>query len=249
MSAKMVGEKISVSQAAELCNVNRNTIGLWIRSGKLSANRVGRNYSIPREDLIFFLKSTGQKIPEEFGQEHLSGSCFPSFQNCWQYFKSSEGHRECENCIVFKNQMKVCFLGRDSKEIKCEQDCYSCQYYQKIYLSRMQFIEQIDSPAAICKDLHFWAVNSRWEDLCDLPRHTMVGMGLENIYHPDSLGNVISNKKMREMKDPWAPRVDRVFIQTKTYKKLSVQIFVYPLTEPPGTWLLIGNPLDNRDGV
>ncbi|MFC1892019.1 helix-turn-helix domain-containing protein [Thermodesulfobacteriota bacterium] len=242
MSVKMIGEKLSVSQAAELCHVNRNTIGLWIRSGKLSADRVGRNYSIPKENLVFFLKSSGQNIPDELGADQISAN-FPTFKNCWDYFESDENHRECEKCVVFKNQMKTCFIGRDCSELRCEQECHSCPYYQRIYYPRLQFVEQIDSPAAVCKDFHFWKANKAWEDLCEALPNSMIGMGIENFYHPDSLGAVISNNKKREMNDPWAPRVDRVFLQTRSYKKLSVQIFVYPLFEPSGAWLLIANPL------
>jgi len=40
-------QTLSVSQAAALCGVNRNTIGAWIRSGKIRAARIGRNYAIP----------------------------------------------------------------------------------------------------------------------------------------------------------------------------------------------------------
>ena len=63
----MTGTKktLSVSQAAALCGVGRTTVGYWIRSKKLQAHRVVRNYSILVEDLLFFLKSSGQKTPLE----------------------------------------------------------------------------------------------------------------------------------------------------------------------------------------
>jgi excisionase family DNA binding protein len=64
---------LPVSQAAALCGVGRTTVGYWIRSKKLRANRVGRNYSIPVQDLLYFLKSSGQKIPSELHDENLKG--------------------------------------------------------------------------------------------------------------------------------------------------------------------------------
>ena len=69
---------LSVSQAAVLCSVGRTTVGYWIRSKKLRANRVGRNYSIPVQDLLVFLKSTGQQIPPALQDENLKGPIFKS---------------------------------------------------------------------------------------------------------------------------------------------------------------------------
>ena len=55
---------ITVNQAASFCDVDRTTVGYWIRSGKLAANRIGKKYAIPVEELCFYLQSTGQNIPD-----------------------------------------------------------------------------------------------------------------------------------------------------------------------------------------
>ena len=86
---------LSVSQAAALCGVGRTTVGYWIRSKKLRANRVGRNYSIPVQDLLFFLKSTGQEIPSKLQDENLKGPIFKSFQHCWEYWQGRDSLRNC----------------------------------------------------------------------------------------------------------------------------------------------------------
>jgi excisionase family DNA binding protein len=233
-------QTLSVSQAAALCGVNRNTIGAWIRSGKIRAARIGRNYAIPVEELIFFLKSTDQKIPEALGGDRLTGPSFRAIQNCWQYFRGKVSKKDCENCTVYKNRLTVCFTGKDSNALVCNGLCFECQYYKDTYFSRIQFIEQIDFPAAVYKDLYFWGGNKHWAALCAVSQKDLVGMGIENVYHPDSLGQVISSDKKRVLGNPQAPRFDDIYLQHGRHDKLKARIAFYPLFEPTGTWLLLG---------
>ena len=82
-----------VAQVATLCEVNRNTVGLWIRSRKLHAERKGRNYSIPFSGLIFFLKSTGRETPVQLVEGAGLAPHFRTIQKCWDYFQSlKNGH-------------------------------------------------------------------------------------------------------------------------------------------------------------
>ena len=80
---------LTVAQVAALCGVNRNTVGLWIRSRKLHAVRKGRNYSIPASELLFFLKSTGREIPAQLVEGADRAPHFRTIQTCWDYFQSS----------------------------------------------------------------------------------------------------------------------------------------------------------------
>ncbi|MGD2270502.1 MAG: excisionase family DNA-binding protein [Desulfobacterales bacterium] len=230
---------LSVARAAALCGVNRNTVGLWIRSGKLRANRVGRNYAIPVEELIFLLKSTRQNIPEELKSRETTGPIFRSIPNCWQYFEDKVFPKECENCTVFKKQLNVCFIGKESSALHCNGQCVRCEYYHEVYRPRIEFIHQIDFPAAIYKDLYFWAGNKRWAEICEVKVEDLTGMGIEKVYHPDSLETIISNNKKRELGDPLAPRIDRIFLKSSKFGRREVMISVYPLLEPSGSWLLL----------
>jgi excisionase family DNA binding protein len=232
-------QTLSVLQAATLCGVNRNTVGLWIRSGKLRANRVGRNYAIPVEELIFFLKSTGQYIPEELKSREISGPIFRTIPNCWQYFRDRVLAKACENCTVYKKQLNVCFIGRESSALHCNGQCDSCEYYHEVYSPRIEFIHQIDFPAAIYKDLYFWGGNKQWAEICEIKVEDLIGMGIEKVYHPDSLETIISNNKKRELGDPLAPRIDRIFLKSSKFGRREVMISVYPLLEPSGSWLLL----------
>ncbi len=242
---EQLSKTLSVAQAAALCLVNRNTIGSWIRSGKLRANRVGRNYRIPVQELLFFLKSTGQKIPDELGGDALTGPCFRTIQNCWEYFRERPGIKNCENCTVFKNQLSVCFIGREYSTMSYPAQCDECGYYKETYYSRIEFVHQIAFPAAIHKDLYFWGGNRKWAELCEVQEKNLVGMGIEKVIHPDSLETVISNNKKRALGDPLAPRWDHMFLKNSKLGKLEVKIAFYPLTEPSGTWLILAEPVKN----
>ena len=127
-------KSLSVSQAAVLCGVGRTTVGYWIRSKKLRAHRIGRNYSIPVQDLLYFLKSSGQKIPSDLQDENLKGPIFKSFQHCWEYWQGQDPSRNCKHCVAFQKQLEVCFTAKSSRSSGCSKDCDTCQYYVDIFL-------------------------------------------------------------------------------------------------------------------
>ena len=233
-------QTLSVAQAAVLCEVNRNTIGSWIRSGKLRARRSGRNYVIPANELIYFLKSSGRQIPEALGGDRLTEPSFRSIENCWQYFREKNHRKNCETCTVFKNRLEVCFTGKDSQSLLCNGNCHRCRYYLETFFPRIQFIRQIDFPAAICRELYFWGGNRKWAELSGVAEKDLVGMGIEKLYHPHSLARIIAGDRKRALGNPDAPRIEDVYIKVPGKGKLKVRIAVYPLIEPEGTWLLLG---------
>ena len=198
------------------------------------------------EELLFFLKSTGQKIPDELRSENLTGPYFRTIQNCWEYFKEKTAIKGCENCTVFKNQLDICFIGRDRSSMNHRAQCSECDYYRETYYCRIEFIHQIALPAAIHKDLYFWGGNRKWAELCEVQEKNLVGMGIEKVIHPDSLETVISNNKKRALGDPLAPRTAHTFLKNSKLGKLEIQIAVYPLTEPSGTWLMLAEPIKNQ---
>jgi len=230
---------LSVSQAAALCGVGRTTVGYWIRSRKLRANRVGRNYSIPVQDLLYFLKSRGQKIPAGLQHDNLKGPIFKSFQHCWEYWQGRDPLRNCEHCPAFKRQLEVCFTAKNNRESGCLKDCEICQYYIEIFLPRIHFVNQIELPAAVVKDLYFWCGNTKWAQLCEVDKKDLVGMGVEKIVHPSSLESVISGVKARSLGDVDAHEKCSLNIKNRQSDKLAIDIGVYPLTEPEGAFLVL----------
>ncbi len=231
---------LTVAQVAAICGVNRNTVGLWIRSRKLHAARKGRNYSIPISELIFFLKSTGREIPAELAQDTTLAPHFRPFQHCWDYFQSSNHINGCQGCAVFKNKLDNCFTGKDSSSTGCRGQCGDCRYFQEAFLPRIQLVYQIDIPAAVYKGFYLWCGNKHWAQVVGQVEKDLIGLGIENVFHPDSLGVVMASFKKRALGDPSVPRTDTVAVMNNHREKIAMLISVYPLAEPSGAWLLLG---------
>jgi hypothetical protein len=233
---------LTVAQVAAICGVNRNTVGLWIRSRKLLAQRKGRNYTIAAPDLLFFLKSTGREIPAELAELTTLAPHFRTIQNCWDYFQSSNHLNGCRDCAVFKNRLDVCFVGKDSSATYCRGQCGDCRYFQETFLPRIQLVHQLDIPAAVYKDFYLWSGNHQWARVVDRVEKDLIGLGIEHVFHPDSLGVVMASFKKRDLGDPSVPRTDDVYVTNERQAKVALKISVYPLVEPSGAWLLLGEP-------
>jgi hypothetical protein len=233
-------QMLSVAQVAALCGVNRNTVGLWIRSRKLHATRKARNYSIPASELIYFLKSTGREIPAELAAEKTLAPHFRTIQNCWDYFQSSNHLNGCRGCAVYKNNLEACFAGKDSSATVCRGECGECRYFQETFLPRVQLVHQLNIPAAVYKDFYLWCGNQQWARVVGRVEKELIGLGIENIFHPDSLGAVIASFKKRALGDLSVPRTDTVYVTNERQEKLAMKISTYPLVEPAGAWLLLG---------
>ncbi|MCP3955418.1 MAG: helix-turn-helix domain-containing protein, partial [Desulfobacterales bacterium] len=231
---------LTVARVAALCGVNRNTVGLWIRSRKLHAVRKGRNYSIPASELLFFLKSTGRKIPAELVEETTLAPHFRTVQNCWDYFQGNKHLNGCRDCVVHKNQLDVCFVGKESSATVCGGKCGECRYFQETFLPRIQLVHQIDMPAAVYKDFYLWCGNKNWARVIGQGEKDLIGLGIENVFHQDSLGIVMASFKKRALGDPAVPRTDYVYVVNARRDKIAMTISAYPLVEPAGAWLLLG---------
>ena len=106
---------ITLPQAAKLCNISRSTMGYWIREGHLRAERRGKNYGIPIQELMVLLKAKGLPIPKELSKEFPGGPVFRPLRECWRYWTTSSHAHNCDACIVKQNQLPVCFAARDKQ--------------------------------------------------------------------------------------------------------------------------------------
>jgi excisionase family DNA binding protein len=235
-------KSLSVSRAAALCGVGRTTVGYWIRAKKLHATRVGRNYNIAVEDLLYFLKSNGQEIPPVLLEDDCGRPIFKSFQNCWQYWNGSEHGRKCQDCIAFRNRLEACFTVKDSGLLGCS-ECSACQYYVDTYLHRIQFVHQIDIPAAVFKGLYLWGGNSLCAEICSVQQKDLVGMGIERIVHADSLPKVIESIRKLALGKPQTREDCRIRIKNVQQRSIEMRVSVYPLSEPDTAFLVLGMPL------
>jgi len=233
---------LSVSQAATLCGVGHSTVGYWVRGNKLHAHRVGNQYSIPVEELVLYLKSKGQEIPDELAGVDAQLPDIRALPNCWQYLKDTSDGHNCNNCLVFKNRVETCFTGKGVGSLECSTECLDCKYYLETYLLRIQFIHQILSPAAVLKDFHIWGGNNRWAELCGVDERDLPGMGVEQIFHSDSLERVIVDIKKRVMGDPSVSGTYRAFFKNAEKGKIGVRISVYGLDDPAEALLFLAEP-------
>ena len=244
------GQKaISVTEAAALCDVGRTTVGYWIRSKKLAANRRGKKYEIPVQNLLYFLKANGQKIPDQLEKENLKGPVFRTFQNCWTYYQDHSHGLSCPECIVFKNQIRVCFSARDDGSLTCGVGCENCRYYREAYYPQVQFIHQFNGPAAVIKDLYFWAGNPEMANLCEVGENQIVGMGIEKIVHPRSLEQVISWVKRKALGDTVSQSECRIYIKNHHADGMKIKCSVLLLKEPQGASLILADTKLNNHVV
>jgi excisionase family DNA binding protein len=233
---------VSVPEAATLLGITRSTVNHWINTKKLYAKRSGRNYSVPVKELLLFLKSTGRKIPSELAGDD-SVPVFKAYQHCWDYMKNSEHGNGCNGCVVYDNKMETCFTAKDSSRLHCSTRCNECAYYQNLYLPKIQFIHQIDFPAAVCKGLFLWGVNNRWAKICQVPQKDFPGTGIEHVIAHVSLEAMISDIKKIELGESVQPE-NGVYLNTEPEGKLEAIVSFFPLNEPPGTFLMLAKPQD-----
>lgn len=234
-----VPKALSVSEVAKLCNVGRTNVGYWIRSKKLRVYKVGRNYSVPADELIYFLKKDGRPIPDRLRKAHRPGILFRSFQNCWNYFEDSAHGRRCPDCAVFRNRLPICFTVRSGGAVACPKPCEDCRYYQETYLSRIRFVHQIEAPAAIYRQLHILGGNLHWARLIGVDDHQLLGMGVEKMLQPESLQAIISAARIwAQQEKPGMQEFELCFNQGPVAGQ-KVPILVYSLNEPAGSFLFI----------
>ncbi len=128
-------KELTVTEVARLCGVGRTTVGYWVRTNKIRGNRTGRNYKIPVEDLVLYLRAIGQEIPEELLEMFGEQPVFKSFQNCWEFWKGRKSDRNCPDCAVFKNKINDCFTtGKEG--------CSDCRYFIEYVFPKIGFVHQ-----------------------------------------------------------------------------------------------------------
>ena len=110
--------------------------------------------------------------------------------------------------------------------------CSDCRYYLDIYYPRIQFIEQIDKPAIIVKDLYLWGANRKTSELWDLHPRDAVGIGSERLVHQESLEKVIRNHKRRVL-DPYGVAGHySIHINGKNNTRIKCHVSITPLNQP-----------------
>ena len=235
-------KELSVAEASKLCGVGHGTVGYWIRSKGLFAHRIGKNYTIPVEELVCFLKATGQPVPNDLKGRYFARPCFRTIQPCWQYMQNRADAHDCDACTVFRKQVEICFTAKECNKLACSNGCRECMYYMEIFFPRLQLLYQIKSPAAVYQGLHVWEANDKFTELCGLSQNDLPGIGIENVFHHESLETVLSNIRRRALEDPDVPTTYSVYLKRGTHGKAKADVAIYRLEEPAKTNLIIVEP-------
>ena len=241
----VLDEKLSVPQAAALCGVSRSTINNWIKAKRLFARRSGKIYSIQTADLLFFTESMGKAIPSGLKNNNYAKPLFRSFRYCWDYWEAHDHSNGCEECVVSKNKLTTCFTARKSSRMQCSENCHECRYFKEIFLPRIQFIFQLEMPAAVCKGLYFWGANSRWAEVCKIPPEGFIGLDIEKVIRPESLGEMISLLKKRDIGEDFFS-FEPILVQTEAGEGQRLLISIFALNELPGASLILARSGEDK---
>lgn len=231
---KSVEKELTVSQAANLCGVGRSTINYWIRTKKIHAKKDGKKYLIQVNELRLLLQSRGKNLPTALKPEDIHEPIFRKILPCWEYWTDTRHGKGCKGCVVSGNKLETCFNAKTNDRLQCETECNECHYYQNIYFPRIRFVHQLESPAAISRELYFLGGNQQWAKLCEVPIEELPGMGIENVIHADSLEMIISNIKKERLGER-IPVSYSIFLKNKHLGKLRATVSLIPLIEPTGT--------------
>lgn len=234
-------QTLSVVEIAEICGVARSTVSYWIAKKSLPAHRFGKKNMVFVDDLVLFLKSEAQPVPQAL-LDHLGGvyaQPFRPLRRCWEYWANDSHGTKCQHCGVLTGQISECFTAKENQNKQCPSNCHECQYFGEYYAPRVAFIHQIEKPAAVYKGLYLWSGNQAWADLCDIEVEKLIGFGIEEFVHPDSLRMVIGYKKRRHQRDPMVPERYKVFFSNKTSGKIEIYLSISPLIRPSGAWLAL----------
>jgi PAS domain S-box-containing protein len=232
---------LSVMDIAEICGVARSTVSYWIARKSLQACRSGKKHLVTVDDLIFFLKSESQPIPQILLEQvgGIYSQPFKLLKPCWEFWADHSHGKKCQHCVVFTHQARECFSAKSNQNLQCPIRCPECQYFAEYYGPRVAFIHQIDKPAVIYKNLCLWSGNRAWAELCGVSVGELIGAGIEEFVHPDSLRTVISYDKRRVQGDPTVPDRYQVALSPKSGGKIEVYLTISPLTRPANTWLAV----------
>jgi excisionase family DNA binding protein len=232
---------VTVTQAAEFCGVGRNTVGYWIRSGKIKAIRIEKRYAIHVEELTRFLKSSGQPVPRAFfdrlGAHPNLQSYLRPFCLCSEFMKEIEHDKDCEHCAAGRQCLIPCFAARSTGMVETSGPCSECRYYEAVYQPRVRMVLQFAQPAAILKGVHIWAGNQAFADRCGLSVEELIGTGIESVVHPDAQASAMGEFKKIAAGGLDGPK--KIEIRLKHDGPDGLGLFVYPMTEPEGAFLLV----------
>jgi excisionase family DNA binding protein len=234
-------QHLTVMEIAKTCGVARSTVSYWISKKSLSARRSGKKHLVSVDDLVLFLTSERQTVPQALLEQ--VGSLYPQpfrpFKRCWEYWGNDSHGDRCRHCTVFELQIKECFTISRNSDRQCSINCHECQYFSEYYGLPVAFIHQIGKPAAVYKDFSIWTGNKAWAQLCAVEAEKLIGVGMEEFVHPESLKMFIRYSRGRVQSNPTVPERYRGIFHSGKGGKIDAYLTVTSLLRPAGTCLAI----------
>jgi excisionase family DNA binding protein len=132
----MIKYYFTTNDIAQMCNVTRQTVINWIKTGKLKANLTpGGHRRVLRDDLLSFFQENGMEVSVIQDYEEKYRRKVPY---CWEYFATGFASRaslhECDRCPVRLSHAKRCYtlaqLMRQRGDF-CHTDCDNCGFFQR----------------------------------------------------------------------------------------------------------------------
>jgi excisionase family DNA binding protein len=126
----------TTNDIAQMCNVTRQTVINWIKTGKLKANLTpGGHRRVLHEELVSFFKENQMEVSVIQDYEERHGWRIPF---CWEYFAvgfaSRSSRHQCDCCLVKEARAQRCYalapLMRKEGET-CHTDCEGCGFYKR----------------------------------------------------------------------------------------------------------------------
>ena len=239
-------KKLSVIDIAEICGVARSTVSYWIAKKTLPAKLLGKKYMVSVEDLAAFLESDDKPVPKIL-LESIGGMYshpLKPMKKCWDFWADHDNGQNCHNCTVFNYQLMECFTAKGNPEQECPIHCHECLFFYEYYVPHVSFVHQIDRPAAIYKDLCIWAGNGAWAELCGREAKDLIGIGIEEFIHSDSLTLIIRWSKRLSRGEGAVPFGSRAFFNGKNGSMIETLLSISPLKKPSGTVLAMAEKLN-----
>ena len=102
-------------------------------------------------------------------------------------------------------------------------------------------VHQIAIPAFIYKDFHFWGGNKDGAALCGLEVAEILGMGVEELIHRDSLEFILHEFRMLDLNELESSSTFPIYFKNQNQHKIRVEAIFSPLHDPEGAWLVLAN--------
>jgi excisionase family DNA binding protein len=232
----------STTELAKICQVSRFTTSKWVREGKIRGASPGRNYKIPADEIIRFLKASNLPIPEEL-KTGYRGYNRPQ-KYCWEYHSEQKdvSLHQCSTCIIKEAEILNCFIMRvdDYQDnIRCPIECSKCSYFLEKFANHFAIVKAFDEPAIICSNGAILAANQGFAMVTGLSNEAnVIGQDLSVFLSDACRTRFLAYRDKVRDNDPSRPEHVKVSIGDAKGNQKDVCLSCKRLKNIPNTFLI-----------